>query len=1021
MNQRHPRRPAIWIGSYVAYGLMLGVSFCRLAFALPSDISLSQLYHSQWTVQHGAPSGIHTIVQTRDGYIWLLAKHRLFRFDGAEFERVERIHGVLLPTEPIYAIGQTPDGGLWLSYQYGGVTLVVDGTVRTYTVNDGLPPNTLSALIKDASGRLWAASTRGLLRLQGEQWVWADETGIPRTGVFDIAIDRQATLWILSIGGLHYLRRDEQRAETALQFPTSNTKAYLKTFTDGQAWLVHAGMGLAQLHTPAPGASFELRWRKRGFESDHSLPSVLIDRDSTLWIADAGIVTRIPLTDAADESARPPQTKRLAGDFVGPIFEDREGNVWVTSNAGLDKFRSTAFVPVLTEFSFSSDAALAASNDDSLWVGSFEGRLHRLAAGVVRESLPNPVFPLNAMHVDHAGTLWVAGGSGRIYHRRGDRWIEWRPRGNIDIDAVQAFTSQPDGTIWVSIPRVGVYSVIDNRWTLWGGLEQLPREPATALAVDASGRLWVGYTSNRIAVVDQDQVVVHDANDGISTGAVHAITARGRNIWIGGEHGLNWFDGRRFHNVRGAPDHSFGIVTGIVEKAHGDLWLNTTEGVVLILAAEQRSVAAGRPVQFRLYNHLDGAPGASGFIRPVPSAVESTDGRVWFSTSNGVITAAPRWPAPNPIVPHVDIKSLTADGTRIDAPSANSPLQLPSNPHVLQIAYTALSYSIPERVHFRYRLEGSDMGWQDVGMRREAYFTGLPPGNYRFQVIASNDSGIWNETGASVEFVIPPTFLQSGKFIVLCVVLGSAVLWLLFMLRMRQVKAQLQSRAEERLLERERIARELHDTFLQGVQGLMLRFQSATERIPEGEPARNLMEEALDRADRVLAEGRDKVAELRASNNLKLTEALTMTGNELSRDYGVSFQARIEGATRRLNPLVQEEVYRMGAEALTNAFRHAHATHISATVVFGRRRFEMRVVDDGCGFDPAHEKPGRWGLKGMRERAERIHGKIFVSSQPGAGTTVELHLPAKLAYRKAAGSRRSWRKLLGTTSLEEPA
>lgn len=305
-------------------------------------------------------------------------------------------------------------------------------------------------------------------------------------------------------------------------------------------------------------------------------------------------------------------------------------------------------------------------------------------------------------------------------------------------------------------------------------------------------------------------------------------------------------------------------------------------------------------------------------------------------------------------------------------------------------------------------------------MRRVAYFTGLPAGSYRFQVIASNDSGVWNETGASLEFVIPPTFLQSRKFIVMSVAAISAALWLLYVLRMRRMKAQLESRNEERLLERERIARELHDTFLQGVQGLVLRFQFATERIPEEMPARKLMEDALDRADRVLAEGRDKVSELRASVSLNLPEALKMVGNELSRDYAVSFHADVEGTTRELNPLVEEEAFRIGSEALTNAFRHARATHIRATVVFGRRRFELRVVDDGSGFDVLQLKPGRWGLKGIRERAETIRGKIALSSQPGAGTTIELHVPAKLAYRKDAGSRWNWRSALGLPNRMDP-
>jgi signal transduction histidine kinase len=212
----------------------------------------------------------------------------------------------------------------------------------------------------------------------------------------------------------------------------------------------------------------------------------------------------------------------------------------------------------------------------------------------------------------------------------------------------------------------------------------------------------------------------------------------------------------------------------------------------------------------------------------------------------------------------------------------------------------------------------------------------------------------------------------------------------------------------------------LHDTFLQGIHGLMLRFQTATERIPAEEPARKLMEDALDRADRVLADGRDRVAELRASISSNLPQSLAIVGSDLSQDSSTTFESKVEGTPRELHPLMQEEVYRIGAEALANAFRHAQATHICASVEFGRRYFAVRVVDDGIGFDVSNRKPGRWGLKGMRERAEKIRGRLIVSSQPGTGTTVELQVPARLAYKRAARIRWSWLRRFDTDKTGDP-
>lgn len=992
------------------------------AFALPPDIPLSQLHRTQWTIQNGAPSGIIQLVQTNNGYIWLAASGHLFRFDGVEFERIHQIGGSPLPSARVHRMWARPQGGLWVSYQFGGATFIdEDATLRNYSTSDGLPPNSVTSFAESADGRTWAGTTRGLFWLEGGRWRPADDGwNIPLVPVLYMALDPAGTLWVLTTDSLYFQRSGDRRFELALREPMD---AYFVPAPDGRLWLARAAHGLAELRAPEPGGKMVLEWRPDGSDNGDPVSSILIDRESSLWVSNWSRVMRVPHWGEEDGmrsgnglSEGHADQARLVGEYSGMLMQDREGNVWASSSGGLTRFRASAFVSIALERTASGSTALAAADDGSVWVSNYEGALHRLQHGQKRETVKSPHEPYGVLHLDHAGTLWVGGPNGSIYHRHGDRWIQWRQADAVAGDSVQAIVSQPDGTLWVSIVRVGVYRVNDNRWTLWGGLAGLPREPATAMAMDAAGRLWLGYIDSRIAVVDQGRVTVYDATDGLTTGAVQVLAVRGRHIWIGGENGLARFDGRLFHNVHGAGPHSFGSINGIVERSQGDVWLNTSDGAVHISPAEARKVAENpeHPVEFRLFDYLDGMPGAFASLRPWPTAVESTDGRLWFSTNDGVVSLAARPLPRNTVVPDVYIKSITVDGHRTDLEGPrDSILRLPTTPLVIQIAYTAPSFTIPERVQFRYRLEGSEMGWEDVGTRREAFFTGLPPGRYRFHVIAANDSGLWNETGAALDFVVPPTFLQSRAFLALCVVAAGVALWLLFVLRMRQIKTKLQWRSEARLLERERIARDLHDTFLQGVQGLMLRFQFATERIPNGEPARVLMEDALDRADRVLADGRDKVSELRATVSLNLPEALAMLGNELSRDYAVGFRAHVEGDIRALDPLVQEEAYRIGAEALTNAFRHAGATRISATTVFGRRQLEVRVSDDGSGFDPSNVRKGRWGLKGMRERAGKIRGKIHLSSKPGAGTTVDLHVPARVAYRKAGGGHRGWRRMFG--------
>jgi signal transduction histidine kinase len=323
----------------------------------------------------------------------------------------------------------------------------------------------------------------------------------------------------------------------------------------------------------------------------------------------------------------------------------------------------------------------------------------------------------------------------------------------------------------------------------------------------------------------------------------------------------------------------------------------------------------------------------------------------------------------------------------------------------LQIDYTALSFTAPEKMRFRYRLLGYDNAWHDAGTRRQAFYTELPPKNYRFQVIASNNDGVWNETGASVSLSIAPTFYQTRWFAGLCIAAVAAIVWLLLTVRGKQIEMRMRLRLEERVLERERLARDLHDTFLQSMQGLVLRFHAVMTRLPEDGAARRMMEQALTRADEVITEGRARVYDLRQSAQVTddLPQALTAVGEErAAQTTNTKFRVVIEGAPRPLHPVVREEAYRIGAEALINAFRHSAAANIDVHIEYGRKELAVRVADDGRGYDVAvlgdAVSRGHFGLAGLRERAQRIRAQLEVSSRPGAGSAVELRVPASIAY-----------------------
>jgi signal transduction histidine kinase len=446
-------------------------------------------------------------------------------------------------------------------------------------------------------------------------------------------------------------------------------------------------------------------------------------------------------------------------------------------------------------------------------------------------------------------------------------------------------------------------------------------------------------------------------------------------------------------------------VSGIVATANGDLWLSSTAGAIKLAADEVRLLSSqpDYPVTIELYDFLDGMPGTPNAIRPLPSIAATGDGRLWFATTNGIVWIDPQHLRRNTVAPNVEVQAIVADGRSYELRSG---LRLPIKPRNVQISYTALSLSIPERVRFRYQL-GAGEPWQDAGSRRTAYFTDLGPGNYTFRVIAANNDGVWNETGAALEFTIPPAFQQTRWFYALCALTFLAILTVAYRVRVRQVAAQVRGRLEERLAERERIARDLHDTLLQGMQGLIWKFQAASDRIPGDEPARQLMEQSLDRADKLLEESRDKVKDLRpaARDVADLAQALAAEGEQFAKLHSAQFRVSVQGTPRDLHPLVREEGLLIGREALANAFRHGAAANIEAEVTYGELALHMRVRDDGRGIDAAvleaGGRPGHFGLLGMHERAKKLGADIEVWSRPGAGTEIDLRVPAEVAYRRS--------------------
>jgi len=451
------------------------------------------------------------------------------------------------------------------------------------------------------------------------------------------------------------------------------------------------------------------------------------------------------------------------------------------------------------------------------------------------------------------------------------------------------------------------------------------------------------------------------------------------------------------------------------------VWLYKPCGLARI-ARSDLDAWVNDPLRVVRFTILDAADGVRSYEIPSgypPMVTKSPDGKIWFLSRDGVGVIDPRHLPYNKVPPPVHIEQITSDRKAYDPASyGNGRVPLPALIRDLEIDYTALSLVAPEKVHFRYKLEGRDSDWQDAGNRRQAFYSNLPPRNYRFRVKACNNSGVWNEAGTSLDFSVAPAYYQTWWFRSLCVIALLALLYALYQHRLRQFARQYNIRLEARVAERTRIARELHDTLLQSFQGVLLKFHAVTYMIKDRpSEAEKTLESVIEQARQAITEGRDAVQGLRSSTVIKndLACALTQLGEELAAEQEAqnraAFHVQVKGESRDLHPILRDEVYRIASEAVRNAFRHAGAGQIEVEIRYDRRQFRLRVRDNGKGIDPkilgGDGRPGHYGLPGMHERAKLVGGKLAIWSELDSGTEAELTIPAAVAYAKSPTPRRS--------------
>jgi signal transduction histidine kinase/ligand-binding sensor domain-containing protein len=738
-----------------------------------------------------------------------------------------------------------------------------------------------------------------------------------------------------------------------------------------------------------------------GFDgSAHKVTTLWMDERGALWIGttDEGIYRLYKgRTDHFDSHSG------LSGDMIIALYGDREGSLWVGTSEGIDQFRDLAVqsfsrtvYPKAEEFD-----NLVITPDGTLWVGG-ESTLYTLGNGATRFNPRGKNLEgkqLTSIFGDRAGRVWIGADNTLNLFRDGEfrqvRMVDGSPTGFIVSIAEEA-----DGTLWALTtgPPRRILSIDPHALRATPG----PETDASKIVGDPRGGLWIGSNTGDILHMSNGTLspleFEHESGARISQ---LSVTPDGA-LLAAGEFGVGYLRDGAAHVLGARNGLPCENVSNFVFDVEGNLWLYAQCGLIRIDQSDFRRWLgdASALLHPRVFDTSDGF---RTFSPPFEGAARSSDGKLWFNGLETLLMVDPSNIFINTVPPPVHIESFRGDSR--DYAIANI-VRLPPLTRDIEIDYSALSFAAPQKVDFKYRLFGFDHEWQDVGTRRQAIYTNLAPGTYKFQVIASNNSDIWNSEGATLDFTISPKFYQTNWFLA-CVALALvALIYAVFVVRLRISTKLVEGRMNERLQERDRIARELHDTLLQGFQGIVLRLQGIAKTMSESAPSRLALEDTMDRADEILTEGRTNLLQLRSSAGEApgLAERLSSAITDLQLQKFISCDLNVEGDVRTLKPAVHEEMFAMAREALTNAFRHSSATTILAELHFTNTYLLFRCSDNGVGLSATVLKKGsaegHWGLIGLRERAEKLHARLVLRNAEPRGTVIEIVLQARIAYAR---------------------
>lgn len=959
--------------------------------ALNPDFRISQYLHTAWKSDAGLQA-VRRLAQTPDGYLWLATRGGLVRFDGYSFStyRAGPVPGLESSTAQDLLVD--PDGSLWVSSLGGGIAHYQAGAFHSYTSREGLPSDDIDSIYRDSHGAMWIGTRGGEIVRMVQDRFEKVSLGIPASRINAILEDEDQSLWITALGnGVFRLQNGRISHFSAKDgLPDARVTGLCRDHS-GKIWT-----------TGWKGISY---WNGTVFVSDSAVNAVVSlarscteDRDGNLWIASSSGLVR--LRDGKVSTMD--RSSGLSDDVVTDVFEDREGNLWVGTQAGLDRLSDSEVRTFTTrEGLFRDPGPIIADSSGGVWTVSGT-RVARITANKISVwpiAMPADSIPFSMLlEPDSRLSVGFAGG---LKHWTRERVVAGQELAGLEV---RSMLKSRNGDIWIGTAKRGLL-----RWTRSEGSRTrietvVPDQSIYTLAEDHAGIIWAGSAEGgglfRIA---NGNVQHFGKSEGLRSPSVYTVFAdRDGAVWIGSTGGLSWFQQGQIRTVNSRDGLPSDQVFAILDDAYDRLWFT---GYVGIAAIEKKSLtewAAGQRRELNLTVHRTTDPFQSTFL-VFPSAARSTDGHLWFSVGNAVAEVTPAPPTSRGPEFPVLIEDVSIDGV---FHSARDRIRIPSGARTIQLRYTALRLSNPETARFRYRLDGMDPDWINVGSKRTASYNNLKPGVYTFKLSASTGGGQWREAPGLVLEQLP-FFYQTAWFAVLVATAVVSMGVFMYRLRVQQAIDRIQAGFQERMDERARIARDLHDTVVQAIAASTMLVEVAAEKVPDSLPiVKGTLLRVVDRLDFALGESRVALKGLR--DNTKWDNDLakhlsTLAAN--ASDHKVTCTLAAVGEERDLCPMIRYEVFRIASEAITNAVKHSDGPSIGVELCYvsGLR---LSVRDNGKGI-PAdvltRGKDDHFGLQGMRERADRIGAKLTIHSRAGVGTEVELTIPQDIAFGKPNG------------------